>query len=156
MIELCVSGVEELPDFCTMEQDEGSRRFVLPYSLAQHRREHAREDIVYLSIYHTDELAGFFILVLEPDQTSIEFRRIVVANTDAGIGQPAIRAMETWCAEHLQRNRIWLDVFEFNKRGRHIYEKLGYCLFDSRDHDGKKLLFYQKNINGQSTTDSDR
>ncbi len=135
-----------------MEQDEGIRRFVLPYSLAQHQREYARKDIVYLSICQADELAGFFILALEPDQTSIEFRRIVVANTDTGIGQPAIRAMETYCAERLQRKRIWLDVFEFNKRGRHIYEKLDYRFFDSRDHDGKKLLFYQKNITVQSTT----
>ena len=156
MIELRASRVEELRDFCVMEQDEGSSRFVLPNSLAHHQREYAREDIVYLSIYHVDELAGFFILALEPDQTSIEFRRIVVAIKDAGIGQPAIRAMETYCAERLQRKRIWLDVFEFNKRGRHIYEKLGYRLFDSRDHDGKKLLFYQKNINGQSTTDPGR
>lgn len=61
MIELRGSRVEELPKFCAMEQDDGIQRFVLPYSLVQHEREYAHKDIVYLSIYQADELAGFSI-----------------------------------------------------------------------------------------------
>lgn len=131
-----------------MEQLEESRHYVLPYSLSRHRLEFARDEIVYLSICDAENLAGFFILALDPDQNSIEFRRVVVARPGAGTGQSAIPAMEAYCRDQLKRNRVWLDVFDFNRRGRHVYEKLGYQLFDSRDHDGKKLLYYQKTISG--------
>lgn len=146
MIELRATRIVELQLFFAMEQDADTHSYILPYSLQQHRQEFEREDIVYLSIYALDELAGFFILKLDSDHSSVEFRRVVIANKGQGIGQSAIRAMEDYCRYQLQRHRIWLDVFEFNQRGQHIYEKLGYRLFDSGDLDGKKLLFYQKNI----------
>jgi RimJ/RimL family protein N-acetyltransferase len=44
------------------------------------------------------------------------------------------------------RRRIWLDVFEHNARGRHVYEKLGYRRFDSGELDGKPLLLYEKQL----------
>ncbi len=129
-----------------MEEDAETLPNILPYSLQKHCKEYERADIVYLSIYTAVELAGFFILRLEPDPDSVEFRRIVIANKGMGIGQSAIPAMEDYCRDQLKRTRIWLDVFEFNRRGQHIYEKLGYRFFDSGELDGKKLLFYEKNL----------
>ena len=116
------------------------------YSLEEHQREYERVDIVYLSIYADSQLAGYFILALDSDLTSVEFRRIVVAAKGAGIGQAAIAAMEAYCVEALRRQRIWLDVFASNPRGLHIYQKLGYRRFDSGELDGRKLLYLQKTI----------
>ena len=146
MIELRPSLSAELANFSAWEQDEDSRDYVTPYTLEQHQLEYARDDIVYLSIYDGESLAGFFILVLEPDQASVEFRRIVVAEKGAGIGQSAIACMETYCRDELRRSRVWLDVFDFNQRGRHVYEKLGYKYFDSGTLRGEKLLFYEKSL----------
>ena len=146
MIELRASLPEELASFSAWEQDEDSRDYVTPYTLERHRLEYARDDIVYLSIYNDETLAGFFILVLEPDQASVEFRRIVIAEKGTGVGQSAIACMEQYCRDELKRSRVWLDVFDFNQRGRHVYEKLGYRYFDSGDLEGKKLLFYEKNL----------
>jgi RimJ/RimL family protein N-acetyltransferase len=153
MIELRPSRIEDLHFFHAMEQDADASAFILPYSLQRHRREFERREIVYLSIYSLDELAGFFILRLDPDHNSVEFRRVVIAKKGQGIGQPAILAMEEYCRDQLKRNRVWLDVFEFNNRGRHIYEKLGYRLFDSGDHDGKKLLLYEKDMSGYDASE---
>ncbi|MFV7759751.1 hypothetical protein ACNPKZ_04255 [Shewanella algae] len=44
----------------------------------------------------------------------------------------------------LNASRIWLDVFDINQVGRHIYQKLGYCEFDATEVNGKRLLFMQK------------
>jgi RimJ/RimL family protein N-acetyltransferase len=74
----------------------------------------------------------------------VEFRRVVVADKDKGIGQLAIAAMERFCRAELERKRIWLDVFESNHRGRHVYEKLGYQRFGESSHPGGKLLLYEK------------
>jgi RimJ/RimL family protein N-acetyltransferase len=146
MIEVRESRPDELQHFCELDQDPDAREHINVSTLLQHQQEFARADIVYLSIYANAELAGYFILALEADPGSVEFRRIVVANKGAGTGQAAILVMEAYCRDRLDCQRIWLDVFESNTRGRHVYEKLGYHLFDAGELRGKKLLYLQKNI----------
>jgi RimJ/RimL family protein N-acetyltransferase len=102
--------------------------------------------LVYLRIIADDKLKGFVMLALDPDQSSVEFRRIVVSTKGLGIGQSAIAKMEEFCRVELGRSRIWLDVFEYNHRGRHIYEKLGYRRFGESVIDGNVLLLYEKTL----------
>ncbi len=146
MIEVGESKSNQLQRFCNMEQDTDAAPNIVPYSLEQHLEEFNHSDIVYLSIYDNHQLAGFFILALDPDNSSVEFRRIVVACKDRGIGQQAISQMEAYCREHLERNRVWLGGFDFNHRGQHVYAKLGYKLFAKKDFHGETLLCYQKSI----------
>lgn len=143
MIELNHASEEQLPLFHQMEQDADTAPYILPTTLEQHRRAFARDDVIYLSINDNGVVNGYFILALDADGSSIELRRIVIANRGRGTGQAAMRALETWCREKLQRRRIWLDAFDFNARGRHVYSKLGYNQFDQRDYQGKQLLFYE-------------
>lgn len=146
LIELRVSSRDELSEFAKMETAPDTADYILPYDQARHRAEFERDDIVYLSIYRQSRLAGFFILALDPDPGSVEFRRIVVAARGQGIGQAAIPLMEDYCRDQLGRGRVWLDVFACNRRGRHVYEKLGYRCFDRGELDGKPLLFFDKSI----------
>ena len=146
MIGIGESRSSQLKQFRDMERDADTAPNIAPYSHEQHLEEFNREDIVYLSIYDNHELAGFFILALDPDNTSVEFRRIVVARKDTGTGQQAITQMEKYCREVLQCQRVWLDVFDYNQRGQHVYEKLGYVRFDKKDYHGKILLCYQKSL----------
>jgi RimJ/RimL family protein N-acetyltransferase len=152
MIEVRPTPPEELALFCRMEQDEGTRDHITPQSLSQHEHEFKRDDIVYLSIQESVGLrldnkpSGFLILALEIDLHSVELRRIVVASKGQGIGQAAMSALQEYCSKTLQRGRIWLDVYESNQRGRHVYEKLGYRVFDRGEFDNRKLLYLQKSI----------
>ena len=136
----------ELSEFAGMETAPDTGEYILAYDAARHRAEFERDDIVYLSICRQKELVGFFILALDPDPDSVELRRIVVAERGQGIAQAAIPLMENYCRDVLGRGRVWLDVFDFNQRGRHVYEKLGYRYFDRGDLDGKTLLFFDKAI----------
>lgn len=136
----------DLPKFAAMEQGIDTREFIVPHELQVHRERFGDPDIIYLRIVNGGELAGFFILVRDPDGHSIEFRRIVVASKGRGIGQEAIAEMEEYCRSRLRRTRIWLDVFEHNARGRHIYEKLHYRRFGRSDLDGEPLLLYEKQL----------
>ena len=146
MIELREMRNDELEALGAMDRDGNTPSHITVYSLEEHQREFARDDIVYLSIYQDDRLAGYFILRLEEGADSVEFRRIVVAQKGQGIGQVAITAMECWVAEQLRRERIWLDVFESNPRGQHVYRKLGYQQFKTGEFGGRKLLFMEKRI----------
>ena len=92
------------------------------------------------------DLLGFLILSVDTDSKSIEFRRIVVASKGRGTGQSAIKKMEHYCKHNFNCDRIWLDVFEFNERGQHIYKKMGYKQFKSGEYNGKTLLYFEKGL----------
>lgn len=146
MIEVRRARREELASFAEMEQDDATAEMILPYSRQRHQAEFELPQNVYLTICEDDRAAGFFILVLEEDGVSVEFRRIVVARKNAGIGQRAIAMMEAFCRDDLGRGRVWLDVFEHNRRGRHVYRKLGYRPIGRTEFEGKTLLLFEKAI----------
>ena len=146
MVELRQMDPAELDIVCELERDADTSPYILPTTRAQHETNMARDDFVYLSICRDRCFAGYFILVLEADGRSVELRRIVIADKDAGTGKQAMLRAESWCREQLGRSRIWLDVFDFNDRGMHIYPALGYRYTGSQDLDGKQLLFFEKHL----------
>lgn len=143
MLELKKSIADEASFFVEMERASDTRAFVIPYSLDKHKALIESNDVIYLSIYYEGKLSGFIILSQEGDNT-IEFRRVVINNKGKGLGQLAIKAMENYCMENLKCSRIWLDVFESNLKGIHIYKKLGYTKFKESDYEGRCLLFMEK------------
>ncbi len=133
-----------------MEQQNDTARFIIPYPFAKHQSEMAKENITYLSIYDVNSneqktLAGFIILALD-NLPNIELRRIVIAHKGNGLGQLAMLACEAYCKATFDCPRIWLDVFEDNLRGQHIYNKLGYRVFKQDVYQTKKLLFLEKHL----------
>ncbi|TOP74542.1 histone acetyltransferase [Vibrio parahaemolyticus] len=143
MLELRESVAEEASAFVEMERSHDTKDFVIPYSLEKHRNLIESNDVIYLSLYYKNELSGFMILSQESEGV-VEFRRIVVASKGKGFGQFAIKTMEQYCRENLKCSKVWLDVFEQNSRGIHIYQKLGYTQFKEVNYDGNRLLFMEK------------
>jgi diamine N-acetyltransferase len=146
MIKLRESAEAEIDLFIGFENSADVSEFIIPSSFEKHRTDMLKPEIIYLSIIDEGSLLGFIMLVMEVDLQSIEFRRIVVDSKDKGVGQFAIREMEHYCKNNLDANRIWLDVFDANQRGKHIYEKLGYRQFKIDKLNGKVLIFMEKNI----------
>ena len=144
MVQLVESKQEELKQFCAWERAGDTKEYIIPYTLERHLKEFAKSEIIYLSILVDSKVVGFVILKLEDDPTSVEFRRIVVSEKGQGIGQAALREVDTYCFDKLNRKRIWLDVFSFNHRGIHIYEKQGYQRVGEANFEGKKLFLYEK------------
>ena len=144
MIELQESTREDLKLFSSWENIEGIREFICPYSIERHKEEFDKDEIIYLKIDFNSKPVGFVLLKLENDNNSVEFRRIVVAERGKGIGQKVLNEIEKYCINKLNRNRIWLDVFEFNERGIHIYGKCGYQKINELDIDGKRVFIYEK------------
>ena len=136
----------DIPIFHRLEREAGTEAFVAAYDIEEHVRCLNEDSTRYLRIVSSDKLAGFFLLNLDVDQLSVEFRRVVVARNERGIGQRAITLMEQYCEQTLERKRIWLDVYETNSRARHIYEKLGYQVFGRTTHNARNLLYYEKEL----------
>ena len=145
MIKLRPSEEKELKIFADMESQTHANRFVNSTSFESHKTNFKKSNTIYLSIENSEgKVSGYFILVVETDPESIEFHRVVIDENCRGIGQDSIKEMEKYCRNVLNAKRIWLDVYEDNLIGKHIYEKLGYNRFEESICDGRKLLFYKK------------
>ncbi|KID56658.1 histone acetyltransferase [Pseudoalteromonas luteoviolacea] len=143
MLKLIPSLAEHIDAFIEMEQYNDTAQFILPYTKAQHQTEMHKQDVIYLSILSHKVLSGFIILARQANR-EVEFRRIVVDSKFRGIGQQAIVQMEQYCMTQFDTQRIWLDVFESNQRGLHIYNKLGYKQFKTAPHQGQSLILMEK------------
>jgi ribosomal protein S18 acetylase RimI-like enzyme len=144
MIRLRPSSREELDRFDAMDRQAHACDYVLQTGIKTHRHYFDDPRITYLSIEDDGEFCGYFILVFDTVNASVEFRRILVDQHRRGIGQPAIAEMERYCKRALAAERIWLDVFEDNEVGIHIYQKMGYARFKQALIDGRRLYFYEK------------
>ena len=146
---LCLVDTVEahLERLCAMERDPDAS----PYILATTRNVHlARLDdpsAIYRTILTADGvMVGFVILKLDPDGRSVELARIVVAPRGMSYGTRVMSLLERFCRSQLHRSRIWLDVFEFNRRAHRVYEKCGYVQFGRTELEGKPLLLLDKEI----------
>lgn len=146
MVKLRESKRQELKIFVEMELQPHAHAFINATDIITHQRNFAEPGIVYLSIVKDSELAGYFILAKAPGDEDIEFRRVLIDQNRRGIGQIAIARMEQYCRDNLNGKRIWLDVYEDNARGKHIYEKLGYQQFKRGMYNGRHILYYQKDL----------
>ena len=145
MISLRPSNRDELEIFDEMDRQEHARNFVIQTGIETHQNYFRDPKISYLSIENSrGEFCGYFILVLEAVSGSVEFRRILIDQKQRGIGQAAIAEMESYCKNKFKVRRIWLDVYEDNEIGMHIYEKMGYKRFREKPVEGRKLYFYEK------------
>jgi len=144
MIELTPLQIQDLPKIIEMESAEDTSKFIMAYSQEQHQVEMNKPNIKYLTITKQNIICGFIILATDNNFQDVEFRRIVVDAKGEGIGQLAIAAMETYCLKQFNTLRVWLDVFEANTRGQHIYQKLGYNVFKSENLNSNTLLYMDK------------
>ena len=136
---------EEVPAIVAMESHDDAAEFVTQFPAERHRRDLRDPGVVYKSVYDESRaLIGFIILVLDPDGSSVELRRIVVKPKGKGYGQRAMALIDHVCRDEIGRRRIWLDVFEFNPRAMRTYELSGYRQFGTGELDGKRLLLYEK------------
>jgi len=131
--------------FDQLDHQEHATKFVAKTGLNTHQRYYDDPNIKYLSIENDQgDFSGYFILVNEPKSRSVEFRRILIDHKKLGIGQSAISEMENYCREKFGAKRIWLDVYEDNIIGKHIYIKLGYKKFKEQLESERTLQFYEK------------
>ena len=145
VVSIADAGRDELASLFRMETGSDTSRYIISHSLETHQAQFDQPEIRYKSIYaDAHRLVGFMILVLEPDGRSIEFRRIVISEKGCGYGRRAVELLNDICRDELGRERIWLDVFEFNDRARNLYESCGYRSFAESQWQGMPLRLYEK------------
>jgi RimJ/RimL family protein N-acetyltransferase len=86
-----------------------------------------RLDLVVVD-HATGQYVGEVVLnEWEPGNSSCNFRTLIgPAGRDRGLGTEALRLIVGYGFEQLGLHRISLEVYAFNPRARHVYEKAGF------------------------------
>lgn len=146
MITIKKSEFSQLSQFCKMNTQDHVKNHLSIKSLEAHQKEFQNSNFVYLSVFESNSLVGYIILVKENHENSIQFKRILIDEAFLGIGQEAMVMMEGYCVAKLNAKRIWLDVFKSNRRAIHVYEKSGYNVFKQGEENDRTVIFYEKNL----------
>jgi len=112
-----------------LEQDEENRAYIIPWTYEQHRAACSNPDLAHCVIETKQELAliGFLLLAgRESAHESIEFRRMVIADKGKGYGKEVLKLVKQLVFEQWKAHRLWLDVFDYNHRARHVYASEGF------------------------------
>jgi RimJ/RimL family protein N-acetyltransferase len=90
----------------------------------------AHDDRLDLAVVEraTGEYAGEVVLnELDPRNRSCSLRiALLGAHADRGLGTEAIRLVLDHAFDAVGLNRVALEVYDFNPRARHVYEKVGF------------------------------
>lgn len=119
----------DLDEVLHLESEQENRSLILPWTHQQHRDACSDPDLAHLVIEtrHEHRLVGFLLLAgRESVHRSIEFRRIVIAEKGKGYGKEALGLVKQIVFEQWNAHRLWLDVFDFNQRARHVYASQGF------------------------------
>lgn len=74
-----------------------------------------------------DRLVGHILLFgVESTNKVLEFKRIAISEKGKGFGREAVALVKKLCFEQLGFHRLWLDVFDDNKRAIKLYESEGF------------------------------
>ena len=150
MLSLQLTQTKDLDWVIGLEQDPANQKFICPYTRERHVFSIGDSDELHLKILDADrQPVGFVLLAgLNSLKNIIELRRIVVVDKEQGVGTKALSKIITYCFEELKAEKLWLNVFSFNKRAQHVYQKLGFT-FEGAQNDNlfkedakAELLFY--------------
>ena len=132
----------DLPAILALERAPVAREFVGQWSEDRHRATLNSGDArYYVSETEWGEVQAYAILrgLLE-DSRAIELKRIVVAVPERGLGRLILRELIRIAFRELGAHRFFLDVYEDNRRARHLYESIGFqyegIMRDAAQRDG--------------------
>ena len=136
-------GVDDVPGLMDLLADpEGSRltgthaefdEATAQRWYASRGDQHDRLDLAIVD-RATGEYAGEVVLNdLDRDNRSIGFRIVLRPDfTDRGLGSEATRLIVDYAFDTLRIHRIALEVYAFNPRARHVYERAGFVYEGTR------------------------
>ena len=127
---LFFEATEQDVKWCLMQEDlPENRAFLSTYNLEKFLEavHHPDLRLYLLKEKNTGNQMGFVLLAgLESPNLSLEIRKILIIEKGKGYGRTVLQSLKKFCFETLCFHRLWLDVFEENERGLHLYQSEGF------------------------------
>ncbi len=112
-----IFALEHMPEFHTL---------VGTWTMEEHEAALAERNNCYLVLVDgTGAVAGYAML-RNVFSGSVELKRLVVAMPGNGWGRRLLRFAAQSAFERFKAHRLYLDVYPYNARARHVYESFGF------------------------------
>lgn len=111
------------------ELEISNNNFVNSYNKEKHFSLLTDSDCLHLSLRRldNDNLVGHMLVFgVDGANYSLELRRIAINEKGQGFGREAIQLLKRLSFEELKFHRLWLDVYDDNKRAYNLYESEGF------------------------------
>lgn len=119
----------DLPYIMAVEFTPENSRYVIPYSLDEHKKTLNTANAIHLIVETADgdQRIGFLMIAgLKNPFKEIEFTRIIMDVKGRGYGRETLRLLKAWAFDDLKFHRAWLDCKEHNERALALYESEGF------------------------------
>lgn len=147
MFELRRAEIKNLDIISEFGNQEHTKPFLNSKSMVDYKRELTEENTTYLCLVNTSNIIlGYLIILKDPIKESIQLKRILISKESLGIGQYALTKLEKYCISIMNIKHIWLDVYDYNYRAIHVYNKLGYRLISTEMQNNRKILYFDKSL----------
>lgn len=125
---LCRAVKADIAWIVSQEQRPDFAAFIHRWSLEEHERNLNDRDKHYLVAHDGRNRRLAFVILngLFSPAHSIELARMAVIRPGTGIGKPLLRRVIDLAFNELRANRLWLDVFDDNRRAAHVYQSVGF------------------------------
>ena len=119
--------VEDIDYIMETENAIENKEFIFQGTYQSHKHEIEDNGLLLLIIEKKidNEKIGFFLSHYDQNSDVFELRRIAINLKNQGYGYEVIFELMKHVFNNLSINRFWLDVFDYNKPGIYLYEKLG-------------------------------
>lgn len=128
-IMLRQTELTDIPFVVATESQPENASYVRHWDADIHRRALVNGDIQHMIVQSLNDSRplGFVILRgLKIGDSTIELKRIVVADKRRGVGRRAIGLIKQFVFYSLNRNRLWLEVLPDNDVARNLYLSEGF------------------------------
>lgn len=115
----------DIPYIISLEQHPDNRKYVLQGSLEEHKKEIEDPSYLIMIIKQKYDKIGYMLCHKDEDNSSFELRRMIIQSKAQGYGKEAIQGLIDYAINTLDFHRFWLDVYEDNEKGIHLYESIG-------------------------------
>lgn len=115
----------DIPYIMRLEQHPENRKFVVQGSVEEHTIEIKAADYLVMIIKEKYDRIGYLLCHKDVANSSFELRRMIIQSKGQGYGREAMNGLIDYVINKLKYHRFWLDVYEDNPTGIHLYESLG-------------------------------
>lgn len=115
----------DIPYIMRLEQHPDNRKFVVQGTVDEHKHEIDSTDFIVFIIKERFDKIGYMLCYKDEANSSFELRRMIIQSKGKGYGKEALKGLINFVMNTLDYHRFWLDVYEDNDTGIHLYESIG-------------------------------
>ena len=135
------AGIDDITEILIIEHDPYNSQFTWTGTYEDHKNEILDQNSELLTVtrIEDDEIIGYVIIDIDKESEWLEIRRTALSDKGKGYGREMFEAILKYAFTIGDFNKVWLECYDDNPVGMHLYPSLGFhCDGVLRQHHKEK------------------